>query len=75
MRQQDGRRELFHKAGRIVGRLAAAVAPPPEARCTAARVLAVVNRRKEECEPGYLDRVSCERWEVIIPELVFTPNA
>ncbi len=65
--------ELCDYTGRTVGRLAAAFTPPLGAACTAARVLAIVTRRREECEPDYLDRVRCERWEVVIPELVFMP--
>ena len=74
LRQRDDLWELCDDTGRTVGRLARAFTPPPETVCIAARVMAVITRRKEECEPDYLDRVSCERWEVIIPELVFIPN-
>jgi ATP-dependent DNA helicase RecQ len=74
LRQQKGRWELLDHKERTVGRLSQAFTPPKEMTCIEARITAIINRRQEDCEPEYQDHVSCERWEVIIPELVFAPS-
>jgi hypothetical protein len=40
--------------------------------CTAARVAALITRRKEEDE--YRDSIRCDDWEVIAPDLIFAPK-
>jgi ATP-dependent DNA helicase RecQ len=42
-------------------------------RCIAARVAAIIVRRREDGEAEYRDLARCERWEVVVPELVFEP--
>ncbi len=70
----DGeRRELIDQHGRVVGRLARAFAAPEHMACVEARVLAIVVRLREDGDPAYRDQVRCERWEVVVPELVFQP--
>jgi hypothetical protein len=42
--------------------------------CVAARVAAILVRyRTDDSEPEYRHRIRCERWEVVLPELVFAP--
>jgi hypothetical protein len=36
-------------------------------------VTAVLVRGRDEGDPEYRDLAQCERWEVIVPELVFEP--
>lgn len=67
--------ELHNAAGQVVGRLARSFQPPPGMRCIQAQVHAVVTRRRKDTDPDYLDRVRCDDWEVIVPELVFEPAA
>jgi ATP-dependent DNA helicase RecQ len=74
LRQQKSRWELLDDKERTVGRLSQAFAPLKDMTCIEARIAAIINRRLEDCEPEYRDHVSCERWEVIIPELVFAPK-
>ena len=63
--------ELKDRTGQTVGRLAQSYTPPPNARCIAARVTAVIVRRREDSEPEYQDRLRADRWEVVVPELVY----
>lgn len=39
--------------------------------CVEARLLAIVVRRREDGDPAYHGQLRCERWEVVVPELVF----
>jgi len=72
--QQAGRRWLLRDGqGNPVGQLAASYTPPPGMDCVAARVAAIIVRDRADSEPEYLARVRCQRWEVVLPELVFAP--
>ena len=74
MAQPWGMRErLVDGKGNTVGRLARAYAPPAGTRWIAASVAAIIMREREDSEPEYLDRARCERWEVVVPDLVFAP--
>lgn len=74
LRDEEGRSELIDKKGRIVGRLARSFDPPAGMKCIAASVRAIIVRGREDSEPEYLDRVRCERWEVVVPELIYAPE-
>ena len=65
--------QLVDGAGRSVGRLSRAFAAPTAMRCVYGRVVAVVVRQRDDAEPEYRDFARCERWEVVLPELVFAP--
>ena len=67
--------ELCIVDGRVVGRLAKAFTPPPGMRFVSGQVKAVIVRRREDAEPEYQARLRCEKWEVVLPELVFEPAA
>jgi ATP-dependent DNA helicase RecQ len=72
--QQAGRRWLLRDGqGNPVGQLAASYTPPAGMDCVAARVAAIIVRDRADSEPEYLARVRCQRWEVVLPELVFAP--
>jgi len=43
-------------------------------RCIAASVAAIIVREREDSEPEYHARLRCERWEVVVPDLVFGPG-
>ena len=48
---------------------------PDGIRCTFAKVLAIVTWDRERSEPQYHDGLLCNEWEVVVPELVFEPEA
>jgi len=43
-------------------------------RCRSATVLAVIVWSRGQSEPEYQDRIRCDSWEVVVPELVFAPE-
>ncbi len=66
--------ELLNQHGKRVGRLANGFTPPAGMRCLSASVFAVITRTREQSEPQYQDRAKCDAWEVVIPEMVFSPG-
>ena len=62
------------QVGGEVGRLAQAFEPPPDTRCTAATVYAVVTQSRDASKPEFRENAMCETWEVVVPELVFEPE-
>ncbi|MCL2344691.1 MAG: RecQ family ATP-dependent DNA helicase [Desulfobulbus sp.] len=67
---------LLTEQGRCIGRLAKDFAPPAGHRCIAARVHAVIVwRRRDDSNAERQVGYRCEQWEVVIPELVFAPEA
>ncbi len=62
---------LLDRAGNVVGRLARGYTPPDAMRLQSATVLAVVTRSRADSEPQYQDTLQREKWEVVVPELVF----
>ena len=71
----QGRWELLDRRGVVVGRLAGSFQPPPGTRCRSAEVWAVTGWSREASKPEYHDSIRCDAWEVIVPELVFEPEA
>ena len=67
--------ELLDRDGTVVGRLAADFKALDGMRCTSAKVWAVVTWGRERSEPQYQDRLLCDDWEVVVPELIFEPNS
>ncbi len=57
--------------GVVVGRLSQAFNPPAGLRCQGARVRAVIVWRKADSAPDYETRCRIEKWEVVLPELLF----
>lgn len=53
---------------------ARAYAPPAGMDCITASVAVIIVREREDSEPEYHDRLRCERWEVVVPDLVFAPE-
>jgi ATP-dependent DNA helicase RecQ len=75
LRQMGERWELCNSVGHVVGRLAKAFAQPAGMRFLSGQVKAVIVRRREDSEPEYHAALRCDRWEVVLPELVFEPEA
>ena len=71
---EHGNWELLDRAGMVVGRLARSFKPPAGTRCRVGTVLAIVEWSRKASDPQYQDRVKCDRWEVVVPELVFEPD-
>ena len=66
--------ELADLNGSVVGRFARAFEAPANFTCIRASVAAIIVRRREDTDAAYLDRVRCDEWEVVVPELVFEPE-
>ncbi len=66
---------LNNAAGRRVGRLSKGFTPPKGMYCREARVHAVLVWSKEGDASEYNSRLRCDRWETVLPELVFAPCA
>ena len=72
---QSGYRLLRDERGQVVGRLSQHYQPPARMGCQSARVAAVLVRRDADGEERYRRHLRCQRWEVVIPELIFAPVA
>lgn len=64
---------LRNSNGEPVGQLARAYVTPSDMTCIAARVAAVIVRKREDGDPEFRDQVRCDIWEVVLPELIFEP--
>ena len=67
--------ELLDCNGMVVGNLSAGFKGLDGIRCTRAKVWAIVAWERERSEPQYRDRLLCDDWEVVVPELIFEPNS
>ena len=67
--------ELVDQEGLVVSQLARGFEKPAGMRCVFATVTAVVSWDRERSEPQYQDRLLCDNWEVVEPELVFEPES
>ena len=74
LRLRSSRWELLDRNGTAVGQLAGGFEPPSGMRCSYAAVFAIAGWDRERSEPEYRDRLQCDSWEVVIPELVFEPD-
>ena len=71
---KNGHWELLDQAGNKAGRLAKNFTAPLGKRCLSARVWAIVTRNREQSKPGFQERIKCDTWEIVVPELVFAPE-
>ena len=71
----DDKRELVTDEGVCVGRLARAFEAPAGMHCIGGRVEAIVVRTWEDSNAEYAGSLRCDRWEVVVPELVFEPTS
>ena len=67
--------ELLDRDGTVVGRLAGSYKAPAGMRCVFATVYSIVTWDRERSDPNHQRRVRCDRWEVVVPELVFEPES
>jgi ATP-dependent DNA helicase RecQ len=66
---------LQSETGTVVGRLARSFDPPKRMRCISATVAAIVQRRREDTDDQFQNLVRCDRWEIVVPDLVFEPES
>jgi ATP-dependent DNA helicase RecQ len=69
--QKKDRWELANSTGTTVGKLAKAYSPPANKQLVSGKVTAIITRLREDTKPEYQDRIRCDRWEVVLAELVF----
>jgi ATP-dependent DNA helicase RecQ len=74
IRECGDRLELTDTNGNVVGRMAKAFTPPRGTEFSSGRVVAIIVRQREDAEVEYQERFRCDRWEVVVPELVFSPR-
>jgi ATP-dependent DNA helicase RecQ len=63
---------LTNSQGVTVGRLARRFEAPSGTTCVGGRVLAIVRRQRDDSSEEFRSQLRQERWEVIVPELIFT---
>jgi ATP-dependent DNA helicase RecQ len=68
----NGRWHLLDAQGVIVGRMKKDYTIPNNMQCIAARVSAIIARRKEETDTTKYHEPKCAQWEIVVPELVFS---
>ena len=73
VRNRSARWELLDRGGIVVGQLAASVKPPEGFQFKSATVFAIVVWRNEQSDPNYRERIVCDEWEVVVPELIIDP--
>ena len=74
IRESQDRRQLLDRNGTVVGQLAAGYRPPDGMRFDFATVLAIATWDRESSDPEYQSGLRSDKWEVVIPELVFEPE-
>ena len=74
VRVRGNRWELLNRTRMVVGRLASSFEAPADMHCAFATVWAIATWDRERLEPQYHNRLQCEHWEVVVPELVFEPS-
>lgn len=68
----NGRWHLLDAQGAIVGRMKKDYTVTNNMQCIAARVSAIIARRKEETDTTKYHEPKCDQWEVVVPELIFS---
>ena len=71
MKLRNDRYELIDLQGRLVGRLAKAFRPPNSMILVCAQVIAIEERYRDEGKPEHHSKIKCDKWEGILPELVY----
>ena len=74
VRESKNRWQLLDGNETVIGMLASSFVPANGMRCAYAAVLAIVSWDKEKSDPDYQENLRSEKWEVVVPELVFEPD-
>ena len=75
VRRRNDRWEVLDRRGTVVGMLAGSFEAPNGMHCVEASVSAIATWGKSQSDPQYTKELRCDQWEVVIPDLVFEPNA
>jgi ATP-dependent DNA helicase RecQ len=75
LRERNAHWELTDMNGKLIGRMSKKFTPPPASQFLSAQVAAIVVRRREDSAPEYQTQISCDHWEIVMPELVFAPES
>jgi ATP-dependent DNA helicase RecQ len=75
LRQREGRQELVDADGNTVGRMARNFVIPPGTEFLSGRVVSIIVRKRDDSGAMYQDQCRCDSWEVVVPELVFSPQS
>ena len=71
LKLERGKWVLVNSGGVTVGRLVATYSPPPGTVCISAQVSAIVTWSRSDSRPEYQGLCKCEKWEVVVPQMVF----
>ena len=71
LKQKDSEYFLCDRKGKTIGRLAKNYAPPNDYDWVKASVYAVVVRKREDSQAEYNESLKYDRWEVVIPEMIY----
>lgn len=71
LQMENGKWYLLDEHEKLVGKMSGKFTIPPDMCCIQVRVNAILVWRKDENETKYGDP-KCDRWEVVVPELVFS---
>jgi ATP-dependent DNA helicase RecQ len=66
---------MLDEQGRCVGKMAKTYSPPRGMQCVGARVHAIIVWKNAADADSKYRAPKCERWEVVVPELVFAKNS
>jgi len=75
LRNREGRWELVDTNGNMIGRMSKAFKIPQSTLFLSGQVAAIIVRQREDSAIEYQDRLRSDRWEVVVPELVFAPGS
>ncbi|MBW7921611.1 MAG: RecQ family ATP-dependent DNA helicase [Rubellimicrobium sp.] len=71
LRRADGRWWVVNRQGVTLARMARAFAPPEGATFLRGEVAAIIEWRREDGDDSYHHLMQRDRWETVLPELVF----
>jgi ATP-dependent DNA helicase RecQ len=74
LEQDAAKWTLVDTDGTAVGRLAGSYKVPPGMKCISARIAAVLVYKRQDSRTEYATSLRCDKWEVVVPELVFAPG-
>ena len=74
LHHRSGRWEVLDRRELLVGVLARSFEAPSGRRCVEASVSAIATWASAHSDAKYKQDLKCDRWEVVIPELVFEPE-
>ena len=74
LHSHSGHWELVDSGGTSVGRLSGSFSPPVGMHCAYATVMAIIIWDKDDSAQGYQPNLRSEKWEVVVPEMVFEPD-